>query len=273
MFTSSQSYLFFLLSTDPGTAYSTGDFHFQPPLPPGSPSFSSPPPLPEGTPPSTPMTPPLPKGTPPPTPTNGSPALGGRTWTAVNENEDEAEDKLTLEELEEQQKLIWAALQNADSATNSDSETPALGTPVPSSPSVSTSVRTDTETEEIDESTDKVTAAEPCSDEKGVQEMDTQSSGPVKVNEESPQSPEPVKSQDESPQSPDPDTSNLGAGEGPSQKQVEKITAIPHRSRFAAGIVPFENTPEFTEVAEATGTYLKIRDLLKCSPRSVAKKN
>ncbi|XP_037536310.1 zinc finger CCHC domain-containing protein 8 isoform X2 [Nematolebias whitei] len=258
--------------SDPGTVYSTGDFQFQSPLPPGSPSFSSPPPLPEGTPPSTPIPPPLPKGTPPPTPTNGSPALEGRTRTVVNENEEEAEDELTLEELEEQQRLIWAALQNADSATNSDSETPALGTPVPSSPSVSTSVRTDTETEEVEESTDKVTAAEPCSDEKWVQEIDTQSPGPVKVKEESPQSPEPVKSQDDSPQSPDPDMSNLGAGEGP-QKQVEKITGIPHRSRFAAGIVPFENTPEFTEVAEATGTYLKIRDLLKCSPRSLAKKN
>lgn len=259
----------FLISTDPGTTYDgAGEFQFQPPLPPGSPSFSSPPPLPEGTPPSTPIPPPLPRGA--PTPTNGSPALEGRTWTIVDENEEEAEDELTLEELEEQQRLIWAALQNADSATNSDSETPALGTPVPSSPSVSTPVRTDTEMEEAEESTDKVTAAEPCSDEKGVQEIATENLGPVKV-EESPQSPEPVRSQDDSPKSPDPDTSNLGAEDAP-QKQLEKISAIPHRSRFAAGIVPFENTPEFTEVAEATGTYLKIRDVLKCSPRSLAKK-
>lgn len=188
-----------------------------------------------------------------------------------------AEDELTLEELEEQQRLIWAALQNADSATNSDSETPALGTPVPSSPSVSTPVRTDTEMEEVEESADRVAAAEPsCSSENQqemvVQELVTEEPGPVKVKEESPQSPEPVKSQEDTPQSPDPETSNLEAEDVSSQKLGEKIIAVPHRSRFAAGIVQFEDTPEFTEVAEATGTYLKIRDLLKSSPRSLAKK-
>ncbi|XP_059400443.1 zinc finger CCHC domain-containing protein 8-like [Carassius carassius] len=51
---------------------------------------------------------------------------------------------------------------------------------------------------------------------------------------------------------------------------VTKVTLVPHRSRFAAGIIPFEDTPEFTEVAEATGVYLKIRDLLRDSPRSQA---
>ncbi|XP_017269094.3 zinc finger CCHC domain-containing protein 8 [Kryptolebias marmoratus] len=266
------------IESDPGTAYrDSSDFQFQPPLPPGSPCFSSPPPLPDGTPPSTPIPPPLPKGTPPPTPTNGSPALQGRTWTVVDESAEGAEDELTLEELEEQQRLIWAALQNADSATNSDSETPALGTPMPSSPSVSTPARTDTEMEDAEESTDTVTAAEPCcsgeiKQEKEVQEIVTQNPEPVKVKEESPQSPEPIRSQDDSPQSPDPETPNLGAGDCSSHKQTEKIIAVPHRSRFAAGIVPFEDTPEFTEVAEATGTYLKIRDLLKSSPRSLAKK-
>ena len=145
---------------------SSDGFQFQPPLPPGSPSVGSPPPLPQSTPPATPTPPPRPKGTPPLTPTNGSPALRGRAWGSGEEARAGAgageEDALTLEELEEQQRLIWAALENADTATNSDSETPASGTPasgtpasgtpasgtpVPSSPSISTPVHVDTETE------------------------------------------------------------------------------------------------------------------------------
>eukprot|EP00064_Thunnus_orientalis_P013393 superscaffoldBa00002172_g13432 len=333
------------IESDPGTPYhiqGTGDFQFQPPLPPGSPCFSSPPPLPHGTPPATPTPPPLPKGTPPPTPTNGSPALRGQNWVVVDETVEGTEDELTLEELEEQQRLIWAALENADTATNSDCETPAMGTPVPSSSSVSTPVHVDTETEEVEEAMDTTRPAETCSSgenqrEPGVQEVCSQSPGPVKAEEDSPQSPEPVKAQDDSPQSPgpvksqddspqspgpvksqddspqspgpvksqddspqspgpvksqddspqspepikcqednpqspEPDFSAGGAGDCASPKHVDKITAVPHRSKFAAGIVPFEDTPEYTEVAEATGTYLKIRDLLKCSPRNLSKK-
>ncbi|KAM8759601.1 zinc finger CCHC domain-containing protein 8 [Acanthopagrus schlegelii] len=328
------------IESDPGTPYhGAGDFQFQPPLPPGSPCFSSPPPLPQGTPPATPTPPPLPKGTPPLTPTNGSPALRGRNWVA-DETVEGAEDELTLEELEEQQRLIWAALENADTATNSDCETPAMGTPVPSSSSVSTPVHIDTETEEVEEAMDTTKPAESLHSsetqkEPGVQEICPQSPGPIKVEDDSPQSPEPVKAQDnstqspgpvkvedDSPQSPDPikcqvdipqspdpikcqvdipqspdvfkyqeDNPQIpdefkcqednpqspvpdtgGAGDCASPKNDEKITAVPHRSNFAAGIVPFEDTPEYTEVAEATGTYLKIRDLLKSSPRNLAKK-
>uniref|UniRef100_A0A8C4EHR3 Zinc finger CCHC domain-containing protein 8 n=1 Tax=Dicentrarchus labrax TaxID=13489 RepID=A0A8C4EHR3_DICLA len=278
---------------NPGTPYYTGpgDFQFQPPLPPGSPCFSSPPPLPHGTPPATPTPPPLPKGTPPPTPTNGSPALRGRNWVAVDETVEEPEDDLSLEELEEQQRLIWAALENADTATNSDCDTPVMGTPVPSSPSVSTPVHVDTETENVEEAMDTTKPAETCHSsenpkEPGIQEISSQASASVKVEDDSPQSPEPVKAQEDSPQSPGPvkaqvdnnpqspvpDFSNGGAGDCASPKHFEKVTAVPHRSNFAAGIVPFEDTPEFTEVAEATGTYLKIRDLLKSSPRNLAKK-
>lgn len=281
------------IESDPGTPYYThgpGDFQFQPPLPPGSPCFSSPPPLPQGTPPATPTPPPLPKGTPPPTPTNGSPALRGCNWAVVDETVEGREDDLTLEELEEQQRLIWAALENADTATNSDSETPAMGTPVPSSPSVSTPAHVDTETEEGEEVMDTTKPAETCHSsenqkEPGVQEICVQGPGPIKVEDDSPQSPEPMKSQDDSPQSPgpvkaqddspqspDPDFTYQGSGDCASPKHVEKVTVVPHRSNFAAGIVPFEDTPEFTEVAEATGTYLKIRDLLKSSPRNLAKK-
>ncbi|KAG8011993.1 Zinc finger CCHC domain-containing protein 8 [Nibea albiflora] len=307
------------IESDPGTPYhvhGAGDFQFQPPLPPGSPCFSSPPPLPHGTPPATPTPPPLPKGTPPPTPTNGSPALRGRNWVA-DEAVEGTEDDLTLEELEEQQRLIWAALENADTATNSDCETPALGTPAPgtpapSSPSVSTPAHVDTEPEEVEEAMDTTKPAETCQSsenkkEPGIQEICSQASEPMKVEDDSPQSPEPVKTQndsptspgpvkvqDDSPQSPGPikaqDDSPLSPGpikaqddspqspdpikcqEDNPQSPAEKITAVPHRSNFAAGIVPFEDTPEFTEVAEATGTYLKIRDLLKSSPRNLAKK-
>ncbi|XP_026176852.1 zinc finger CCHC domain-containing protein 8 isoform X2 [Mastacembelus armatus] len=359
------------IESDPGTPYQAlpGDFQFQPPLPPGSPCFGSPPPLPQGTPPATPTPPPLPKGTPPPTPTNGSPALRGRNWSVVSETVEGTEDEMTLEELEEQQRLIWAALENADTATNSDCETPAVGTPIPSSPSVSTPVHVDTETEEVEEAIETMAPAETCHSHENtrqpeVQETCSQSPGPIRVgedspespepvkaqhdsppglgsvkshidslqspepiksNDESPQSPNPIKSHDESPESPDPIKSHDdspqspdpvkshddslqspdpvkshddslqspnpvkshddspqspdanfflgGAGDYASPKHVKKIEAVPHRSRFAAGIVPFEDTPEFTEVAEATGTYLRIRDLLKSSPRNLSRKN
>ncbi|CAK6966472.1 zinc finger CCHC domain-containing protein 8 [Scomber scombrus] len=370
------------IESDPGTPYQgAGDFQFQPPLPPGSPCFSSPPPLPHGTPPATPTPPPLPKGTPPPTPTNGSPALRGQNWVVVDETVEGTEDELTLEELEEQQRLIWAALENADTATNSDCDTPAMGTPVPSSSSVSTPVHVDTETEEVEEAMDTTGPAETCNTSENQREPEVlevcsetpgpvkaeedslqspepvkaqdnnpqspgpvkaqddspqspgpvkaqddspqspgpvkaqddsprspgpvkaqddspqspgpvkaqddspqspgpvkaqddspQSPGPVKSQEDSPQSPEPMKCQEDNPQSPYPDLPAGGTGEGASPKNVDKVTAVPHRSNFAAGIVPFEDTPEYTEVAEATGTYLKIRDLLKCSPRNLSKK-
>ncbi|XP_039477036.1 zinc finger CCHC domain-containing protein 8 isoform X1 [Oreochromis aureus] len=357
------------IESDPGTPHqiqSSGDFQFQPPLPPGSPCFSSPPPLPQGTPPSTPTPPPLPKGTPPPTPTNGSPAVRGRDWVVVDETGEGTEDDLTLEELEEQQRLIWAALENADMASNSDCETPAAQTPVPSSPSVSTSAHADTENEDMDEGMDLIKPEEPSLSKENqpedqealslspgpvkvkddspqspepaeVQESTPQSPEPVKTQDSTPQSPEPVKTQDSTPQSPEPvktqdstpqspepvktqdstpqspepvktqdstlqspesmlvedstfqspepvkaevdnpqspesDLPHPVSGDCTTPGHLEKVTAVPHRSKFAAGIVPFEDTPEFTEVAEATGTYLRIRDLLKNSPRSLAKK-
>uniref|UniRef100_A0A3B3B6E1 Zinc finger CCHC domain-containing protein 8 n=1 Tax=Oryzias melastigma TaxID=30732 RepID=A0A3B3B6E1_ORYME len=244
------------IESDQETSYhSPADFQFQTPLPPGSPCFSTPPPLPQGTPPATPTPPPLPKGTPPPTPTKGSPALRGQKWTASEGTEEGVEDDLTLEELEEQQRLIWAALENADTATNSDCETPAFGTPAPSSPNVSTTSHLATEMR------DEVTEDSP------------QSPGPVKSQEDSPQSPGPVKSQEDSPQSPGPEKSQEDSPQSPDPATLaEKVAKVPHRSKFAFGIVPFEDTPEFTELAEATGTYLKIRDLLKSSPRSLIKK-
>ncbi|CAL9708814.1 unnamed protein product [Knipowitschia caucasica] len=248
------------VESDPGTSYNngSGDFQFQAPPPRRSPCLSSPPPLPLGTPPSTPTRPPLPKGTPPPTPpANGSPAV--RRQSLAQEG---TADELSLEELEEQQRLIWAALENADTATNSDCETPGMGTPAPSSPSACSSAHVDTEPDE---------AGTP------------QSPGPIKALEDTPKSPEPalipestsfrlIKTDADSLDNPmniHDDLPLFPVGEG--DDDVEKNVPIPHRSNFAAGIVPFEETPEYTEVAEATGRYLKIRDLLKGSPRSESK--
>uniref|UniRef100_A0A3B3Z978 Zinc finger CCHC domain-containing protein 8 n=1 Tax=Periophthalmus magnuspinnatus TaxID=409849 RepID=A0A3B3Z978_9GOBI len=220
--------------------------------------------------------PPLPKGTPPLTPpTNGSPALRGQGWVTLDQ--EGTTDELSLEELEEQQRLIWAALENADTATNSDCETPAIGTPTPSSPSVCSSAQVDNEFDEVEDASQKGDASGPIKS----QGDPPQTPGPIRLQEDTPKSPEPVKfqeytsfrlikMQDDSPDSPlniQDDTPLSPEGD-----EVDKNMPIPHRSNFAAGIVPFEETPEFMEVAEATGTYLKIRDLLKSSPRSLQKK-
>lgn len=289
--------LFYFL--DPGTSY---DDRFQLPLPPGSPCFSSPPPLPQGTPPATPTPPPLPKGTPPLTPSNGSLPLQGQNWRVVDEIAEGTEDELTLEELEEQQRMIWAALKDADPTTTSDSETPAL---VPSSACMSTPVQASREIKDPEEVPVTREAVESChnsatEEQPGPQEMSPQDLRPVKgegdipqpvraqspgqvvASEDSPQSPDPIESQESKSESSQlleyqedvaaaPVTASEGAPDSSSQ-DVRKVTAVPHRSFFAAGIVPFEDTPEFTEVAAATGTYLKIRDLLKGSPRNTGKK-
>lgn len=269
-------------------------FQFQPPLPPNSPSFSSPPPLPPGTPPVTPTPPPLPKGTPP---ANGSPAL----------EREGSEDGLTLEELEEQQRLLWAALEKADTATNSDSETGATGTPVPSSPSVSTPARPDAEMEEEEgEAVEAVETSSQNGEDTPFSHEKAQTSTPASPEEAqvfTPASPEEVqvsqadaglnvvkkpsfeqsavdsvemvdeRDEDEAQQGAVPSTPQSPSGDATEDPEVKRVMSVPHRSKFAAGIVPFEDTPEYTDVAEATGTYLKIRDLLKGSPRNQAKNN
>ncbi|XP_061758344.1 zinc finger CCHC domain-containing protein 8 isoform X2 [Nerophis ophidion] len=313
------------IESDPGTPYNSrrqGDFLFQPPLPPGSPCVGSPPPLPHGTPPATPTRPPLPKSTPPHTPTNGSPrTVRGSNWVAADKAGEGKEDDLTLEELEEQQRLICAELQNTDTTTSSDSETPVAGTPMGSSPSVSTSARGDSEMDEVEEVMDKRLPSDksqtpvegqndspqspdpiepqdslavakfkdspgpPKSEDNSSvksQENSTQSPDAIKPHEDNPESPglvqshednpdSPglVQSQEDNPESPNPPASQDVNGSSPS---TNRVSAVPHRHKFAEGIVPFEDTPEYTEVAEATGTYLRIRDVLKSSPRSLAKK-
>lgn len=253
------------------------------------------PPLPLGTPPSTP---PIPKGTPPPTPpTNDSPSTQARGLTEG----EESEDGLTLEELEEQQRLLWAALEKADTSTNSDSEAGASETPVPSSPSVVTSLKLDSEEdgEKMEDSSHayeiKSTPTAPvepvtnvCEDER-IDETASDGQEKLSINEnvidlqaemsdvivldevyEENSNHEATNGASDTPQI-STQESNVQVADDMEEPVVNKVNFVPHRSRFAAGIIPFEDTPEFTEVAEATGVYLKIRGLLKGSPRNQAK--
>ncbi|XP_073696059.1 zinc finger CCHC domain-containing protein 8 isoform X2 [Garra rufa] len=284
------------LESDNDTSQTRSDgFQFHPPLPPGSASSSVAPPLPPGTPPSTP---PIPKGTPPPTPpTNYSPSTHARGSTEG----EESEDGLTLEELEEQQRLLWAALEKADTTTNSDSEAGASVTPVPSSPSVVTSLKLDSEEdgEKMEDSSHafeiKSTPSSPvepatnvCEDERiddaasdgqekhsiseSVIDLPAEMSDIIVLDEvhEENSNHDATNGTSDPPQISEQEP-NAQAVTETEEPPVNKVAFVPHRSRFAEGIIPFEDTPEFTEVAEATGVYLKIRDLLKGSPRNQAK--
>ncbi|XP_045056654.2 zinc finger CCHC domain-containing protein 8 isoform X2 [Desmodus rotundus] len=238
---------------------------FQPPLPPGTP-----PPLPRATPPHT-FTPPLPKGTPPLTPSD-SPQT--RTASAPMD-----EDTLTLEELEEQQRRIWAALEQAESI-HSDSDipvdTPLTGNSVASSPCPN----------ELDlpvpegRPSEKQVPGEP-------EEPDT---GPKKLEVDSCSSPaseatllcqkdkeEPAHIDSKGALDNGTAVSNCDVRNGGSQQLLRvdgspsaaaKVhSPIPDMSKFATGITPFE----FENMAESTGMYLRIRSLLKNSPRNQQK--
>ncbi|NXP50872.1 ZCHC8 protein, partial [Heliornis fulica] len=251
-------------------------FQFQPPLPPGRPSMSTPPPLPQGTPPltltptspSTTTCPPLSRTTPPSNPSTD--VLQPKIVDSVMD-----EDTLTLEELEEQQRLIWAALEQAES-TNSDSDvlvdTPLTGNSLTSSPSGN-----DVELVGEVRSSDKVTPVETvCSD---VREQTPE-------NEHSITSPNPGESLlnlkennttsegllDDTLPAPDhEDNSEGNAGDDKvvtsTKSSVKNSSLVPDMSKFAAGITPFE----FENMAESTGVYLRIRSVLKNSPRNQQK--
>uniref|UniRef100_A0A4W4HHF0 Zinc finger CCHC domain-containing protein 8 n=1 Tax=Electrophorus electricus TaxID=8005 RepID=A0A4W4HHF0_ELEEL len=260
-----------------GRARSEG-FRFQPPLPPGSPLISTPP-----------LTP----------PTNSSPIPQSKCGAGG----EESEDGLTLEELEEQQRLLWAALESADNA-NSDSETGASGTPGRGSPPMSPSARPDTEMDEDMEAVkmeqiSSLNSEVPSTPTSPVKEQVTEvyedeiSDDNVKdalvedLSNMGAESYDELIVLDEISQKNDYDAEKHGLSEvteGMSTQVLErdsqeeneepttpKVMAVPHRSKFAEGIIPFEDTPEFTEVAEATGVYLRIRDLLKGSPRNQLK--
>ncbi|XP_068845970.1 zinc finger CCHC domain-containing protein 8 isoform X3 [Capricornis sumatraensis] len=241
-------------------------FQFQPPLPPGTP-----PPLPRGTPPPI-FTPPLPKGTPPLTPSDSP-----RTRTASVTMD---EDALTLEELEEQQRQIWAALEQAESV-NSDSDIP-VDTPL----------------------TGNSVASSPCPNEPDLPVPEGKTSEKQVPGEAEVPDTAAKKSEEEQALSPGSETALLGQKEKEESTQVDlkgaldhsrvesnsevrnggssqqllhadfspaaatrAHSAIPDMSKFATGITPFE----FENMAESTGMYLRIRNLLKNSPRNQQK--
>ncbi|XP_068937827.1 zinc finger CCHC domain-containing protein 8 [Petaurus breviceps papuanus] len=250
-------------------------FQFQPPLPPGSPLIRTPPPLPQGTPPCTPpsFTPPLPRGTPPPTPSDSAQPRSGAASMD--------EDTLTLEELEEQQRLIWAALEQADSA-NSDSDLPA-DTPLTGNSVSSSPCRNEPETPVTEEKMpEKQPAAELGISDSCVQVCDPEHSKPSPDSEEGTLCEEPQKeeaAQADSEGDLDNGTVDLDCeGSEGSRRELPPVVAstaastktsspIPDMSKFAAGITPFE----FENMAESTGVYLRIRSLLKNSPRNQQK--
>ncbi|XP_034646992.1 zinc finger CCHC domain-containing protein 8 isoform X1 [Trachemys scripta elegans] len=265
----------------PHSSLAYDSFQFQPPLPPGSPSIATPPPLPRGTPPRTPpnFTSPL-----PPAPTaslrRNTPASTPSSDAAQPRVGDSAmdEDTLTLEELEEQQRLIWAALEQADS-TNSDSDipadTPLTGNSVTSSPSRN----------ELDIIPEGRTSEKLVAMEIGISDTSMQISRTEHSKSDS-------NSGDRLLDLKEGDTDhvdsegmlensttgskcevNNGGNEGithvvtSAESSTKNSNPVPDMSKFAAGITPFE----FENMAESTGVYLRIRSVLKNSPRNQQK--
>lgn len=188
------------------------------------------------------------------------------------------EDTLTLEELEEQQRQIWAALQQAEGG-NSDSDvpvdTPLTGNSVASSPCPN----------EFDLSVPEGKALEkPVLTGPQGPTTSTETTGP-----EPPSSPAAgaavlCKKEEGEDTEGDPEdalgngsVSNCDVRNGGSQNLLHLGThpsaaskthsLVPDMSKFAAGITPFE----FENMAESTGMYLRIRSLLKNSPRNQQK--
>ncbi|XP_078237929.1 zinc finger CCHC domain-containing protein 8 isoform X2 [Pogona vitticeps] len=272
-------------------------FQFQPPLPPGSPQNMTPPPLPRGTPPCTPPSftpphppartpPPLPRDTPPLTPSSDSAALRAEASTMD-------EDTLTLEELEEQQRLIWAALEQADSV-NSDSDIPA-GTPLTGNSVASSPARVEScaVLEEVACKKLEVSALGlPGNGEQTAKGKAESEDNPISADEliDLTEEPEPLQASaselvdlteeggppyvlSEGTAENCPSTSGSGihhsdppavAGVSASYKNA---SPVPDMSKFAEGITPFE----FENMAESTGVYLRIRSVLKNSPRNQQK--
>ncbi|XP_030316627.1 zinc finger CCHC domain-containing protein 8 isoform X3 [Calypte anna] len=249
-------------------------FEFQPPLPPGRPSMSTPPPLPRGTPPPQPSTPtrtPLPRTAPPLNASSDSPQP--KIVDSVMD-----EDTLTLEELEEQQRLIWAALEQAES-TNSDSDipadTPLTGNSVTSSPS-----RNEVDPAAEGRSSEKVMTVETGFSDINEQVPENEPSvtshnpGDSLLNlEENPDNTKAEGLLDDTTPAPSSDVNN-GENTGgnkmvtSTESPAKNSSLVPDMSKFAAGITPFE----FENMAESTGVYLRIRSVLKNSPRSQQKK-
>ncbi|XP_060166332.1 zinc finger CCHC domain-containing protein 8 isoform X4 [Globicephala melas] len=244
---------------------SSETFQFQPPLPPGTP------PLPRSTPPPI-FTPPLPKGTPLLTPSD-SPQT--RTASVTMD-----EDALTLEELEEQQRRIWAALEQAESV-NSDSDipvdTPLTGnsvasSPCPNEPDLPVPEGKTSEKQMSDEAEVPDTSTEKSEVEQ-TSSPDSEAALPGQKEEEEPAQVDSKGALDSGRVESDCEVKNGGSSPKLLQADASPGTAtkihspVPDMSKFATGITPFE----FENMAESTGMYLRIRNLLKNSPRNQQK--
>eukprot|EP00069_Balaena_mysticetus_P013401 bmy_01455T0 len=240
-------------------------FQFQPPLPPGTP------PLPRSTPPPI-FTPPLPKGTPPLTPSD-SPQT--RTASVTMD-----EDALTLEELEEQQRRIWAALEQAESV-NSDSDipvdTPLTGNSVASSPCPNEPDLPVPEGKTSEKQmSDEAEVPDTCTEKSEVEQTsspDSEAALRGQKEEEGPAEADSEGTLDSGRVGSDCEVKNGGSSQKLLQTDTSPGTAtkihtpVPDMSKFATGITPFE----FENMAESTGMYLRIRNLLKNSPRNQQK--
>ncbi|XP_053135708.1 zinc finger CCHC domain-containing protein 8 isoform X2 [Hemicordylus capensis] len=271
----------FDLEVPPHSSPGYDGFQFQPPLPPGSPLRATPPPLPRGTPPCTP-----PNFTPPRPPTS-TPPLSRKTPPNASSNDsaplrvEEAamdEDTLTLEELEEQQRLIWAALEQADSV-NSDSDipagTPLTGNSVASSPSrIESDVLPEVTSQKLD-----VSEPGPSDHSEQLPEAEQseqkQSSADELVDLTEEEDSNHMDSEDKAENCSSALIGEVNHGEdgnnSPAITSAEvsskNASPIPDMSKFAAGITPFE----FDNMAESSGIYLRIRSVLKNSPRNQQK--
>lgn len=190
------------------------------------------------------------------------------------------EDSLTLEELEEQQRRIWAALEQAESV-NSDSDipvdTPLTGNSVASSPCPNELDLPVAEGRTSEKQVpDEPEVADPCTKKSEVEHsLSPDSEPPLPCQKE----------EDESAQLDSKDArldngvvvSDCDISNGGSQKLLhvdaspsaatKTHSPVPDMSKFATGITPFE----FENMAESTGMYLRIRNLLKNSPRNQQK--
>ncbi|XP_020386446.1 zinc finger CCHC domain-containing protein 8 isoform X1 [Rhincodon typus] len=294
----------FDMEIDSGSDTPPRSFQPLPPLPSDCPLTlsSSPPPLPKGTPPSTPpmfippapptpTPPPLPKDTPPSTPSNCSPVgyslEEGSARASAAENADKTldADVLSLEELEEQQRLIWAELEQTESA-NSETEGPCDSPLIKNSTNSSPAMHAPDNHMEV-ESIDKMGTVEsnmgsPIAEASSVDFRDEQTTS---YREESTPSENsgmeiegsrtiqdststPATSVEENQVRSEKIEGSITSDAVSEGREENRISSVPDMSKFATGITPFE----YDNLSEATGTYLKLRSLLKNSPRNKMKK-
>lgn len=185
------------------------------------------------------------------------------------------EDTLTLEELEEQQRLIWAALEQAES-THSDSDIPA-GTPLAGNSVTSSPSRTEPSVPLEEAAPKNLDVPEPelYDNPEQIPRAEEPDHTPTSAIElvdltvEEQHDPVDSEGKAQTPSSaPAGGVNHSDAPAVPSARLPSKTASpVPDMSKFAAGITPFE----FDNMTESTGTYLRIRRVLKNSPRNQQK--